>query len=85
MASEIYSEQSPKTQQRIDKIGTRIQKITTRLNPVKTERSLEAKAYFRRHLIGGATNFAEVLDGDIARKAHRPQPKKRSRKSRVVK
>lgn len=87
-ANEVYYEQSPETQQRIAKIGVRIRKIATRLNTGKRERSPLGKETIRRHLIGGAVSFADRLDGGHTAKNSPPkrpaQPKKRSRKRKVV-
>ena len=88
-ANEIYYEQTPGTRRCIDKLGVRIQKLNKRYNPVKPEKAPGGKEFLRSHLIGGATNLADILDGKHAvRRAQSKPPvrrKKRSRKSKVVK
>ena len=88
-AIEIYDEQTPGTQYRIGKFRARIQNLNKRYNPVKREKAPGGKEFLRRHLIGGATSLADVLDGKHAVKRSlpktSPQRKKRSRKRKVVK
>ncbi len=88
-ADQIYDEQTPGTQQRIDKLSARVRRFTTRFNTVKRERAPLGKEVIKRHLIGGATSFADILDGKhaVKRAPIKPpvQSKKRMRKHKVVK
>lgn len=87
-SDEVYSEQTPGVKRRVDRIGARIQRFKKRYDNVKRERAPIGREVVRRHLIGGATNLADVLDGKHAVRPSHPKPreqrKKVSRKSRVV-
>jgi len=88
-ADEIFSEQTPGTQRRINNFSVRLRKLNKKYNPVKRDKAPSGKEIIRRHLIGGATSLADILDGKHAVKVtppqRPPQRKKRSRKSKVVK
>lgn len=88
-SSEIYFEQTPRTQSRIDKMGNRMRKINKKHNPIKKINAPRGKEIIKRILIGDATSIVEVLDGkprpkQVASKRSK-QRKPRTRKSRVVK
>jgi len=88
MAREIYSEQDPKIQTRIDNITSRLGKYEKRLDTVKRGGSPMGRETIRRHLLGGATSMAEILEGEAGKRVvaqRRKQQGKKSRKSRVVK
>lgn len=80
---DIYHEQTPGTQRRVDNVNTRLSRLNKRFNPVKKEHVPQGREIIRRALIGGATGVAEMLDGKHAVK--RRSPKRKPRKSRVVK
>lgn len=86
---EVYYEQDEGVQRRISRFGNRLRVLNKRYNPVKLEKVPGGREIMRRHLIGGATGVAEILDGKHTVKRSFPrQPlkrKKRARKSRVVK
>ena len=88
IAHELYSEQDPKIQTRIDNITSRLGKYEKRLDTVKRGGSPMGRETIRRHLLGGATGVAEILEGEAGKRVvqqRRRQQKKKPRKSRVVK
>jgi len=85
IATEIFHEQSSETQDRIHNLRSRVTKINKRFNPITKEKIPQGKEYVRKRIIGGATTFTEILDGNIARKARRKSTKTKSKKSRAVK
>ena len=83
MANEIFHEQDTETQRRLGNFRSRIQKINKRFNPITPDKIPQGKEYVRKRIIGGATTFTEILDGNLARKVRRSPSK--PKKSRVVK